>query len=210
MDVDARREQLLEAGIPLFAVRSWEEISIEEIAAAGGVSRGLLYHYFSGKREYYVACIEHIVERLLERVGPDPELPPAERLGIGLRRFFQSIERHPEMHAAVRRVAPADAEVAALIERDHEAFTELVLAGMPGGGQGSPLARATARAWLGSVEAAGLHWLEHRDVAPEHLIDVLSHELTAAMLAAAAIDPSIELPEFLKGLAPPPIAPPNP
>jgi hypothetical protein len=113
------------------------------------------------------------------------------------------------MHAAVRRVAPADAEVAALVERDHEAFTELVLAGMPGGGQGSPLARATARAWLGSVEAAGLHWLEHHDVAPEHLIDVLSHELTAAMMAAAAIDPSIELPEFLKGLAPPPIAPPD-
>jgi AcrR family transcriptional regulator len=209
MDVDARREQLLEAGVALFAERSWEEISIEEIAAAGGVSRGLLYHYFTGKREYYVACIEHIVEQLVERVGPDPELPPAERLQIGLRRFFQSIERYPEMHAAVRRVAPADAEVAALVERDHEAFTELVLAGMPGGGQGSPLARATARAWLGSVEAAGLHWLEHHDVAPEHLIDVLSHELTAAMMAAAAIDPSIELPEFLKGLAPPPIAPPD-
>jgi AcrR family transcriptional regulator len=207
MDVDARREQLLAAGVALFAVRSWEEVSIEEIAAAGGVSRGLLYHYFSGKREYYVACIEYIVERLLERVGPDPELPPAERLRVGLRRFFESIERHPEMHAAVRRVAPADVEVAALIERDHEAFTELVLAGMPGGGQGSPLARATARAWIGSVEAAGLHWLEHRDVAPEQLIDVLSRSLAAAMMAAAALDPAIRLPEFLSGLEPPPLGP---
>ena len=71
MAVDARREQLLDAGVALFAVRPWEEVSIEEIAAAGGVSRGLLYHYFSGKREYYVACIEYIVERLLGREHAD-------------------------------------------------------------------------------------------------------------------------------------------
>ncbi len=207
MDVDARRVQLLEAGVALFAERSWEEISIEEIAAAGGVSRGLLYHYFAGKREYYVACIEYVVERLLA-IEPDPAMPPPEQLRVGLQRFFESIERDPEMHLAVRRVAPADLEVTALVERDREAFTETVLAGIPGGGGSSPLARATARAWLGSVEAAGLHWLEHRDVPPEQLIVVLSHELTAAMMAAAALDSSIELPEFLSGLSLPPISRP--
>jgi AcrR family transcriptional regulator len=208
MDVDARREQLLQAGVALFAVRSWEEVSIEEIASAGGVSRGLLYHYFSGKREYYVACIEHVVEQLLA-LEPDAALPPDQQLRVGLRRYFQSLERHPEMHAAVRRVAPADVEVRAIVERDRDAFTDLVLAGIPGGGAGSALARATARAWLASVQEAGLDWLEHRDVAPEELIDVLSHGLTASMMAAAAIDPSIELPGFLKDLALPPIAPPG-
>jgi AcrR family transcriptional regulator len=208
MDLDARREQLLDAGVALFAVRSWEEISIEEIAAAGSVSRGLLYHYFAGKREYYVACIEHVVERLLA-LEPEATMRPAEQLRVGLERYFESIERHPDLHRALRRVAPADVEVAAIVERDREAFTALVLAGMPSGGAGSPLARTTARAWLGSVEAAGLQWLEHRDVSAEDLIDVLSHTLTAAMMAAAARDPSIQLPEFLRGLTPPPIAPPG-
>jgi AcrR family transcriptional regulator len=206
MDVDARREQLLEAGVALFAVRSWEEISIEEIASAGGVSRGLLYHYFSGKREYYVACIEWIVNRLLA-LEPDASLPADEQLRLGLQRYFASIERFPAMHAAVRRVAPADLEVAAIVERDREVFTDIVLAGMPGASSSSPLARASARSWLGSVEAAGLHWLEQRDVAAEELIDVLSHALSATMTAAARLDPSIELPEFLEGVAPPPIAP---
>jgi len=199
LDVDARREQLLEAGVGLFAERSWEEVSIEEIASAGGVSRGLLYHYFAGKREYYVACIEHVVERLLA-LGPDAELQPWEQLQVGLQRFFESIEEHPEMHRALRRVAPADVEVAAIVERDREAFTALVLAGMPGGGSGSPLARATARLWLGSVEAAGLDWLERRSVPSEQLIEVLSQALIASMAAAAAIDPSIELPELPAGL----------
>jgi AcrR family transcriptional regulator len=208
MDVDARREQLLDAGVALFAVLPWEEVSIEEIASAGGVSRGLLYHYFSGKRKYYVACIERIVDRLLA-LEPDASLPPDEQLRLGLQRYFASIERYPEMHAAVRRVAPADVEVAAIVERDREVFTDIVLAGMPGGGSRSPLARASARAWLGSVEAAGLHWLEQRDVAAGELIDVLSHALSAAMMAAARLDPSIELPGFLEGVTPPPIAPPE-
>ena len=206
MDVDARREQLLEAGIALFALRSWEEISIDEIAAAGGVSRGLLYHYFAGKREYYVACIEHIVEHLLA-LEPDAGMPPAQQLRVGLQRWFRSIEEHPEMHRALRRVAPADVEVATILERDHEAFTALVLAGMPGGASGSPLARATARAWLASVQAAGLDWLEGHDVPAEQLIDILSCSLAASMMAAAALDPTIRLPEFLSGLEPPPIAP---
>jgi AcrR family transcriptional regulator len=207
MDVDARREQLLEAGVALFAVRSWEEISIEEIASAGGVSRGLLYHYFSGKRDYYIACIEHVVERLLA-LQPDQAMPADARLRTGLQRYFESLAEHPEMHLTLRRVAPADVEVAAIVARDGEAFTAMVLAGMPDGGGGSALARAAARSWLASVEAAGLDWLEHRDVPAEQLIDMLSHGLVASMMAAAALDPSIELPAFLKGLAPPPISPP--
>jgi AcrR family transcriptional regulator len=204
--VDARREQLLDAGVALFAERSWDEVSIEEIASAGGVSRGLLYHYFAGKREYYVACIEHVVDRLLA-LEPDAAMPAPQQLRVGLQRYFESIEQNPDMHRALHRVSPADAEVYEIVQRDHDAFTALVLAGMPGGGSGSTLARATARAWLASVEAAGLDWLEDPEVPAEQLIDVLSRTLAASMMAAAALDPTIQLPEFLTGLEPPPLGP---
>jgi AcrR family transcriptional regulator len=207
LPVDARREQLLEAGARVFSTRSWEEVSIEEIAAAAGVSRGLLYHYFAGKRDFYVACIEYLVDRL-RALEPDPALPPAEQLRVGLQRFFQNIERNPAMHLTLRRVAPADTEVAQIVERDREAFIALVLNAVPGG-WGSPLARAVVRSWLASVEAAGMHWREHRDVPPEHLIDVLSRSLAAAMVAAAALDPAIELPPYLAEVEPPPGGPPS-
>jgi hypothetical protein len=158
--------------------------------------------------DYYVACIEHVVERLLA-LQPDRAMPADERLRIGLQRYFESVAQHPEMHLTLRRVAPADVEVAAIVARDGKAFTAMVLAGMPDGGSGSALARAAARSWLASVEAAGLDWLEHGDVPAEQLIDMLSHGLVASMMAAAALDRSIELPAFLKGLAPPPISPPG-
>ena len=52
MSTDARREQLLAAGAELLGRRPYDEVSIEEIAAAAGVSKGLLYHYFPTKKDF--------------------------------------------------------------------------------------------------------------------------------------------------------------
>src|ERR1700683_694010 len=157
MTLDVRRAHMLDAGIELFARRSWEEVSIEEIAAAGGVSRGLLYHYFRGKRHCHIASVEHAVERL-HVAYTDPDLPATTQLRVGLERFFATIAEQPETYAALRRVAPADEEAAAILERDRQEFAQRVLSGMPKPGSGSPPARATARAWIRGVAAWGRDW----------------------------------------------------
>jgi AcrR family transcriptional regulator len=201
MPVDVRREQLLDAGVALFAQRPWDEVSIDEIAAAGGVSRGLLYHYFSGKREFYVATVERAVARLREEADPDLSLRPTEQLRTGLERFFASIEEQADAHAVVRGAAAADDEVMRIVERDRASFAERVLAGMPGAGGGSPLALATARAWIGAVETAALDWLDRRDVPREQLVTVLAEALLASMFAAARLDPTIEIPSDVAAVA---------
>ena len=40
------------AGARLLGARPFDEVSIEEIAAAAGVSKGLLYHYFPTKKDF--------------------------------------------------------------------------------------------------------------------------------------------------------------
>ncbi|MBP6848431.1 MAG: helix-turn-helix transcriptional regulator, partial [Kofleriaceae bacterium] len=55
LDNDARRAQLLELGQKAFAERTYDEVSIDDIARAAGISKGLLYHYFPTKRDLYVA-----------------------------------------------------------------------------------------------------------------------------------------------------------
>jgi AcrR family transcriptional regulator len=49
---------------------SYDEVSIEDIASSAGVTRGLVHHYFEGRKEVYIA--------LLERLGAqrEQELPP--------------------------------------------------------------------------------------------------------------------------------------
>jgi AcrR family transcriptional regulator len=70
LDPAQRREQILDAANELFAERAYDAVSIEDIAGAAGVTRGLVHHYFGGRNDVYIA--------LLERLGAQPEeaLPP--------------------------------------------------------------------------------------------------------------------------------------
>ena len=67
---EQRREQILDAANALFAERGYDEVSIEDIASSAGVTRGLVHHYFGGRKEVYIA--------LLERIGTmrEEQLPP--------------------------------------------------------------------------------------------------------------------------------------
>lgn len=46
LQTEERRAQLLEASLVLFTERSYDDVSIDDIAESAGVSKGLLYHYF--------------------------------------------------------------------------------------------------------------------------------------------------------------------
>ena len=65
-----RRDQILNAANALFAERTYDEVSIEDIASSAHVTRGLVHHYFGGRKEVYIA--------LLERLGAvrEEQLPP--------------------------------------------------------------------------------------------------------------------------------------
>ena len=65
-----RREQILDAANALFAERGYDEVSVEDIASSAGVTRGLVHHYFGGRKQVYIA--------LLERLGTmrEEQLPP--------------------------------------------------------------------------------------------------------------------------------------
>ena len=57
LDPGRRREQVLDATNELFAERGYDEVSIEDIAGSAGVTRGLVHHYFGGRRQLYVALL---------------------------------------------------------------------------------------------------------------------------------------------------------
>ena len=58
LEVDERRAQLMKLGIELFAARAYDEVSIDELSRMAGISKGLLYHYFPTKRDFYVATVQ--------------------------------------------------------------------------------------------------------------------------------------------------------
>src|SRR5947207_8992105 len=77
LQIDERRAQLLALGIELFSTHSYDDISIDDVADAAGISKGLLYHYFQGKREFYVEVIREASLQLRRLTEPDPTPPPS-------------------------------------------------------------------------------------------------------------------------------------
>jgi AcrR family transcriptional regulator len=64
------RASLLAAGRTLFGAAGFADTSIEEIAAAAGVTKGALYHHFAGKDALFRAVYEQVKRELTEEVAP--------------------------------------------------------------------------------------------------------------------------------------------
>ncbi|POM27110.1 HTH-type transcriptional repressor KstR2 [Actinomadura rubteroloni] len=64
-----RREQLLDIGRTLFAARGLDGTSVEEIAAAAGVSKPVVYEHFGGKEGLYAVVVDREFEKLLALVA---------------------------------------------------------------------------------------------------------------------------------------------
>ncbi len=192
LSVPARREQVLTTAIQLFAARPYEQVSMEDLAAACGVSRALLYHYFGGKREVFLAAIEAAGQRL---TAPQAGLSGADpdRLRAGIRAYLASVEARPDEHAMVQRAVRTEADVTAIGDATRQAFVEVIAREIPGA-ERSPLAQATIRAWIGMVERAAGDWLVRRQPEPAALVEPLAVALESALEHVADVDPEVERP----------------
>ena len=65
----ATRDQLIEVATGLFAERGYEDTSIEAVLAAAGVSRGALYHHFTGKDALFEAVLESVEARITAQMN---------------------------------------------------------------------------------------------------------------------------------------------
>ena len=109
MGVEERRQQLIGVALELFSRRSPDEVSIDEIASAAGISRPLVYHYFPGKLSLYEAALKRASDDLAGRFVEPHEGPLGARLLRVMRRFFDFVDDHGPGFAALMRGGPRSA-----------------------------------------------------------------------------------------------------
>jgi len=180
LQVDVRRQQLLELGLELFASQSYDELSIEEIAKRAGVSKGLLYHYYTSKRAFYVAAVSEAARQLLEETDVDKHgtgsAPDPEGQRAGLRAFLDYVSRHRAVYSFLLRGGiGTDPEVALVLERTREALVDRMLTRLSrfGARMDDPNARLRLRGWLGFLEAASLDWAERQELHADAFLELL-------------------------------------
>ncbi|WP_255950914.1 TetR/AcrR family transcriptional regulator [Streptomyces odontomachi] len=160
MAVEERRRQLIGIALELFSSRSPDEVSIDEIASAAGISRPLVYHYFPGKLGLYEAALQRAAEDLAGRFVEPHQGPFGERLLRVMRRFFDFAEEHSRGFVTLLRGDGAAAPAAgAVVDSVRQAAYEQVLAHL---GVSEPPARLdlVLRSWITLVESTALIWLE--------------------------------------------------
>jgi len=177
----------LELGLRLFADVPYEELSIDAIARAAGVSKGLLYHYFPGKREYYVETVRLAAARLLADAELTAAGPPSpELLARALDTYLDFALRHAGAYTTLMRGGGlgADPEVAAIIESTRSALTDRLRLRLHLGDD-DPHLRVFLRGWIGLVELTSLDWLDRPGLDRRELRDLWVRLFVAGIAAAA-------------------------
>lgn len=180
---DARRAELLLAGERVFSQRPFEDVSIDDIAAEAGISKNLLYHYFSGKRELYMAVITESAERMIAMTEPDMALEPLERLNASLQAHLDYAVAHAPGYTALLRGAGGDPEIQALLNDLQDRVVERTLKSLPIPGGPPPEVELALRGWVGMVDSLTLSWLDRRHL-PQDRVRELMAELFVAVVTA--------------------------
>lgn len=98
---DERRRQLLGIGLSMLVEKPIQDLSIDAVAAEAGISRGLLFHYFPTKTDYYDAVIGAALRRVLRNTAPDEGVDPAVASEQFVSRVYAQIERRREFYVAL-------------------------------------------------------------------------------------------------------------
>lgn len=189
MGVEERRQQLIGVALELFSHRSPDDVSIDEIAAAAGISRPLVYHYFPGKLSLYEAALRRAADELALRFVEPREGPLGARLLRVMGRFFAFVDDHGPGFSALMRGGPAvgSSRANAMVDEVRQAAYEQILSHL---GVEEPPARLelVVRSWVSLAESTALIWLDGRRIPRSELELQLVHDFAALAAVSAAYD----------------------
>ena len=156
MTPEDRRRQLVGIGLRKFVERPVQELSLDEVAAEAGVSRGLLFHYFPTKTDYHRAVVEAARRRVARTVSPDDGVVGEAAVRQVVERFLDQVARRRESYVALvlgqAPIARAAGNDPVETVREHVARVVVAATGLP------DAARPAVHGWVAYLEDRALQW----------------------------------------------------
>ncbi len=188
-------EQTLSVAHDLFAERGYAAVKMDEIAAAVGVTKPLLYNYFGNKERLYIACMEQAGDRLTATIAAAvaASASPGEALRAGVRAFFAFLDDDRAAWAVLfDETLPRGGEVADRVASYRSNILELVsgsmLAQLPEEHRGAARVEveALSTALLGAAEALARWWLRGEEIGAHEAADLLISTIEPGLRARSA------------------------
>ena len=166
-----RREQLLDAAIQAVRERG-SSISMEAIAAAGGVTKPIVYRHFGDREGLVRAIAERFVADLLGELRGVLARSSEGRalLADTVDAYLRFVEREPHVYRFLQHQTPDVTGFAHQVARE----IALVLGErLRTAGLDSGAAEPWAHGLVGMVHLAGDWWVEHKTMPRERLVEYL-------------------------------------
>jgi AcrR family transcriptional regulator len=177
---DDRMEQTLGAAHELFAERGYAAVTMDEIAAAVGVTKPLLYNYFGNKEQLYIACMERAGDSLINTIAGSigESANPGDALGAGVRAFFEFLDTDRAAWAVLfDETLPHGGEVFDRVAAYRGQIVDLVsttlLPQLPDTRRVKVEIEALSTALLGAAEALARWWLRTEAISAEDAAEIL-------------------------------------
>jgi AcrR family transcriptional regulator len=183
---------MLDEARSLLAERGYAAVTMDDVAAAVGVTKPLLYAYFGNKDGLYLACMERAGDALLATVVDAVKAAegPADATARGLRAFFEFLDAdRSAWRVLFDETLPAGGEVAQRIGEYRERLADLVsgslLARMPERrrARAAVEVEALSTALLGAAESLARWWLRTQAIPAGAAADLLIATVEPGLIA---------------------------
>ncbi|EHK88305.1 TetR family transcriptional regulator [Saccharomonospora azurea SZMC 14600] len=183
----ARRAEFVDAALRALAEHG-PDVGMEDVAAAAGVTKPVLYRHFEDKADLYLALGRRGTEILFERLIPaiNAELAPVPRIRMALDAFFSVIEEHPNLYRLLAHTPIADRPVDAdVVAEDKEVIATAITALLGDYMRMLNMDSGAAEPWaygiVGMVQNTGEWWLDKRTMSRDSVVEYLTQIIWAAI-----------------------------
>src|SRR3954465_9680474 len=196
LPVAERREQITEVAGRLFGERGYAGTRLEDIAAAAGVTKPVVYRHFDSKKSLYLALLERHRADLggfLPAPGSLAAAGGAEKVTRAiLDEWLDYVRENSHAWVMLFRDHSGDAEIQAFrlrgSKRAREVFVSFI-SSRPGSPGPPEQVEPTAEQLRSALAGLALWWIDHPAV-PKAVVLAVAARTSAAALAIPAASPS--------------------
>ena len=180
LDPDARRAQIVEAARALYRERNYDDVSIQELADAAGVARGLINHYFGSTRALFLAVLTQSARLPVSALPDLTGLPLPERARLTMDWILDGASDYGQewVSAAGADGISGASDVQEVVDEADDRAARCVLDAL--GLRDDAALRARLRPVAAYIKALCREWLQRNTLDRETVL----RAATAAVLAA--------------------------
>jgi AcrR family transcriptional regulator len=170
----ARRRRVLDAALRLAERGGFDAVQMRDVATEANVALGTVYRYFTSKERLLLEAMVEEIEALADQLQSRPPVgdTPAARVVDVLSRGTASLQRHPEVTAAMVRASGAAApDEADVVRRISDTMTRIITGAIhegPPSPRDLAIARTLQQVWLSAL----IGWVGGVDEAARVIADL--------------------------------------